>query len=63
MESLATPIVFKNSNIERRMELIQLGIPGSMLLPSDNNSKCMPLVIMGDKAFALSEYVLWPYPK
>jgi hypothetical protein len=40
--------------------LNQLGIPGSTLLPTDNNAKYMPFVIVGDEAFALSEYVLRP---
>jgi len=53
---------FKNSNTERKLELNQLGIPGSMPLPSDNNGKCMPFVIVGDEAFVLSEHVLRPYP-
>ena len=53
--------VFKNSNTERNLELNQLAIPGSMPLPSDNNRKCMPFVIMGDETFTLSEYVLRPY--
>jgi len=48
---------FKNSNTERRLELNQLGIPGRMQLPSDNNGKCMPFVMVGDEAFALSEHV------
>ena len=55
-----TIFFFKNSNIERKLELNQLGIPGSMSLPSDNG-KCMPFVNVGDGAFALSEYVLRPY--
>ena len=53
--------VFKNSNIGRKVELNQLGIPGSMPLSSDNKGKCMPFVIVGDEAFTLSEYVLRPY--
>ena len=53
--------VFKNSNIGRKVELNQLGIPGSMPLSSDNKGKCMPFVIVGDGAFTLSEYVLRPY--
>ena len=54
--------VFKNSNTERKLELNQPGIPGSMPLPSDNNGKCMPFVIVGDEAFALLEHVSRPYP-
>ena len=52
--------VFKNSNIGRKLESNQLGIPGSMPLSSDNNRKCMPFVIVGDEAFALSKHVLGP---
>ena len=49
--------VFKNSNTERKLELNQLGIPDNMPLPSDNNAKRVPFVIVGNEAFALSEYV------
>jgi hypothetical protein len=52
--------VFKNKNIGRKLESNQLGIPGSRPLPNDENGKCIPFVIVGDKAFALSEHVLWP---
>ena len=31
-------------------------------MPNDENGKCMPFVIVGDEAFALSEHVLRPYP-
>ena len=31
-------------------------------MPNDDNGKCIPFVIVGDEAFALSEYVLRPYP-
>ena len=55
-------IVFKKSNIGRKLESNQLGIPGSRPLPNDENGKCMPFVIVGDEAFALSEHVLRPYP-
>jgi hypothetical protein len=55
--------VFKKSNIGRKLESNQLGIPGSSKpLPNDENGKCMPFVIVGDEAFALSEHVLRPYP-
>jgi hypothetical protein len=54
--------VFKNSNIGRKLESNKLGIPGSRPLPNDENGKCMPFVIAGDEAFALSEHVLRPYP-
>ena len=54
--------VFKNSNIGRKLESNELGIPGSRPLPSDNNGKCMPLVIVCDEDFALPEHVLRHYP-
>jgi len=54
--------VFKNSNIGRKLESNQLGIPGSRPLPNDENEKCVPFAIMGDEAFVLSEHVLRPYP-
>ena len=53
--------VFKKSNIGRKLESNQLGIPGSML-PNDENGKCMPFVVVGDEAFTLSIHVLRPYP-
>jgi len=40
--------VFKNSNIGRKLESNQLGIPGSRPLPNEENGKYMPFVIMGD---------------
>jgi len=55
-------IVFKNSNLGRKLESNQPGIPRSRPLPNDENGKCMPFVIVGDEAFALSEHVLRPYP-
>jgi len=36
--------------------------PREQPLPNNENGKCMPFMIAGDKAFALSEHVLWPYP-
>jgi hypothetical protein len=54
LESLAIPIFFKKSTIGRKLESNQLGIPGSRPLPNDDNGKCMPFVIVGDEAFALS---------
>ena len=56
------PNVFKNSNTGRKLESSKLGIPGSRLLPNDDDGKCMPFVIVGDEAFALSEHLLRPYP-
>jgi len=44
--------VFKESNIGRKLELNQLGIPWSKLLPNDENGKCMPFVVVGDEALA-----------
>jgi len=43
--------IFKKSNIGRKLESNQLGIPGSRPLPNDENGKCMPFVIVGDEAF------------
>ena len=57
-----TSNVFKKSNIGRKVESNQLGIARSRPLPNDENGKCMPFVVVGDEAFALSEHVLWPYP-
>ena len=54
--------VFKKSNIGRKLESNQLGIPGSRPLPNDENGKCIPIVFVGHEAFALSEHVLRPYP-
>jgi len=54
--------VFKKPNTGRKLESNQLGIPASRPLPNDENRKGMPFVIVGDKAFALSEHVLRPYP-
>jgi hypothetical protein len=50
---------FKNSNPERKLELNQLG--GSRLLPSDDNGKCMPFVIVGVEPSTLLECALWPH--
>ena len=38
--------VFKNKNIGRKLELNQLGIPGSRPLPNDENGKCVPFMIV-----------------
>ena len=53
--------VFKKSNIGRKLESNQLGIPGSRPLPNDENGKCMTFVMVGNEALALSEHVLPPY--
>lgn len=53
--------IFKHPNVGRKLECSQLGIPSSMLLPSDDGN-CMPFVIVGDEAFALLEHILRPYP-
>jgi hypothetical protein len=50
---------FKNSNRGRKLELNQLG--GSRLLPSDDNGKCMPFVIVGVEPSTLLERVLRPH--
>jgi hypothetical protein len=49
----------KDSHIGRQLELIQLR--GSRLLPNDDDGKCTPFVVVGDKALTLSEHALWPY--
>jgi hypothetical protein len=53
---------FKNSNIGRKLESNELGIPGNRPLPSDDNGKCMQFVIVVDEDFPLPEHVLRPYP-
>ena len=50
---------FKNSNPGRKLELNQLG--GSRLLPSDDNGKCMPFVIVGVEPSTLLERALQPH--
>jgi len=62
VEKPSDSTVFKNSNTGRKLESKQLGTPRSRPLPNEENGKCMPLVIVGDEAFALSEHVLRPYP-
>ena len=59
--TLSNCIVFMNSNTGRKLESIQLGIPGSRLLPNHDDGKCVTFVIVGDEAFSLSEHVLWHY--
>jgi hypothetical protein len=54
LESQATPVFFRNSNIGRKLESNQLGIPGSKPLPNDDDGKCMPFVIVGDGASAFN---------
>jgi hypothetical protein len=54
--------IFKNSNFCKKLEGNHLNIPGSRLLPNEDNGTPMPFVILGDEAFALSQYVLRPYP-
>ena len=54
--------VFKKPNTGRKLESNQLGTRGSRPLPNDENRKCLPFVIVGDEAFALSEHLLRPYP-
>jgi hypothetical protein len=44
--------ILKKSNIGRKLEWNQLGIPGTRLLPNEENGKRMPFVIVGDEAFA-----------
>jgi hypothetical protein len=40
--------VFNNTDIRRKLELGQVGIPGSRPFSNDNSGKCMPFVIIGD---------------
>jgi hypothetical protein len=53
--------VFKNSTFGKLLERNQLDMPDPRVRPNDEGI-CMPLVLVGDKAFALSEHVLHPYP-
>lgn len=50
---------FKNSNPGRKLELNQLG--GSRMLPSDDNGKCMPFVVVGVEPSPLLERALRPH--
>jgi hypothetical protein len=53
--------IFKNSDIGRKLESNQLGIAGSRPLPNDDDGKCVSFMIVGDKAYTLSEHVLRPF--
>jgi hypothetical protein len=50
--------IFKNSNFRNKLEGNHLNIPGPRPLPNEDNGTPMPFVIVGDKAFALSQHVL-----
>jgi len=54
--------VFKHSTFGKLLESNRLNIPDPRVLPSDAEGLSMPFVLVGDEAFALSEYVLRPYP-
>jgi len=55
--------VFKNSTFGKLLESNELNISDPRVLSSDSEGLSMPLVLVGDEAFALSERVLWPNPK
>ena len=50
---------FKNSVVGRKLELNQL--VDSRLLPSDDDGKCMPFVILGDELSTLLKHALQPH--
>jgi hypothetical protein len=54
--------IFKQSNLHKSLERNELNIPKGGPSPQDENGEHMPFVIVGDEAFALSEYILRPYP-
>jgi len=54
--------VFKNSTFGKLLESNKLNIPDPRVLPSDAEGLSMSFVLVGDKAFTLSQHVLWPYP-
>ena len=53
--------VFKNSKFGKLLQSDSLIIPDPIVVPSDAERLSMPIVLLGDEAFALSEYVLRPY--
>ncbi|CAK1598457.1 unnamed protein product [Parnassius mnemosyne] len=55
--------IFKNCNFGKNLERTQLNLPESKTLPNDEDGKVMPLVFVGDEAFAQSEHVMRPYPR
>jgi len=54
--------IFTNSNFCKKVGGDLLNILGPRPLPNEDNGTPMPFVIEGDKAFALSQHVLRPYP-
>lgn len=54
--------IFKQSAFSRLLVENELNIPEEKPLPNDENGKAMPFVLVGDEAFALSKFVLRPYP-
>jgi hypothetical protein len=49
--------IFKNYNFCKILEGNHLNIPGPRPLSNEDNGTPMPLVIVGDEAFALSQHV------
>jgi hypothetical protein len=60
--SLSDSNVFKNSTFGKLLERYQMDILDPKVLPNDEEGICMPLVLVCDEAFTLSEHVLRPYP-
>lgn len=54
--------IFKQSTFSRLLVENELNIPEEKPLPNDEKGKAMPFVLVGDEAFALSKFVLRPYP-
>ncbi|KAF0713367.1 protein ANTAGONIST OF LIKE HETEROCHROMATIN PROTEIN 1-like, partial [Aphis craccivora] len=57
------PNVFKKSPLGKKLYDRQLDIPLPKKLPNDDDGVEQPFVIVGDKAFALHENLLRPYPR
>ena len=53
--------VFKNSKFGKLLQSNTLDIPDAIVASSDAEGLSMPIVLVGDEAFALSEHVLRPY--
>lgn len=54
--------IFKNSILGHKLEANKLRIPSSQRLPNDTYGEHMPFIIVGDEAFALSKFIMRPYP-
>ncbi|KAB0804582.1 hypothetical protein PPYR_01552 [Photinus pyralis] len=52
--------IFEASNMGRRFETNQMGVPEPKNLPGQN--ELSPHVLIGDEAFALKPYLLRPFP-